>query len=224
MERKMRGITTKVTDLVSTPYSSRDIAAWETRTRDLLDEYCGEGSDPECCNSALTSRAHFLHSELSIRIGYHHALKNALRFAPANNRHWGWHALIDTPLLRLGLISLQRVFSLPLHDHPNAHGVLKVISGRVRVQQYRYDSNSGRDNTLVSLEQVSDHNLARGESSAFTPSFQNLHELESLSSRSILLSMMVNPYRPHERSWYYQVPFTQSGNKGLYNRIRRRQT
>ena len=222
MTRKMLGMTNNGADLIPVPYAFGDKADWETRISHLLDNYCGKDSDPQCCSSALTSGAHFLHGELSIRIRYHHALKEAFRFVPGENWQWGWHSLIDTPLLRLGLISLHGVFSIPLHDHPKAHGVLTVLSGQVRIRQYQFAPNTDLGNNLVSLEQVSDRVLAKGKSSAFTPSIRNLHELGSLSSRSVLLSMMVNPYKPYERSWYYQVPFTQSGNTGLYNRIRRR--
>jgi hypothetical protein len=141
---------------------------------------------------------------------------------PRERQPWGWYPLIDTPILRVGLISLYRFFSIPLHDHPNAYGVHKVVSGKMRIRQYQFAPDLDRHHTLVSLERVSDRVLVKGESSTFTPSFRNLHELESDSSRCVVLSMMVNPYRPQDRSWYYQVPLTQSGNKGLYNRIRKR--
>ena len=223
IKQEMQGMTNKGTDLLSMPYAFGDIANWETRISHLFDRYCRKDSDPQCCSSVLTSGAHYLHGELSIRISYHHALKEAFRFIPEENKRWGWHSLIHTPFLRLGLISLNPGFSVPLHDHPNTYGVLKVVSGRVRIRQYQFATNTGRDDNLVSLERVSDSVLVKGKSSAFTPSFQNLHELESLSYRTVALSMLVNPYRPQDRSWYYQVPYTLNRNTALYNRIRRRQ-
>jgi hypothetical protein len=219
---KMQGATTKETNFISVSSNSGYILDGETRIRNLFEKYCTRDSDPQCCSSALLRGAHVLHGELSIRVRYHRALERAFHFKPEDKRHWGWYPLIDTPFLRLGLIGLHRVFSIPLHDHPNAYGVVKVISGQVRAQQYQFAQITERDNTLVSLKRVSESVLSKGKSSVFTPSFRNLHDLESLSSRSVLLSMLVNPYRPQDRSWYFQVPHTLNGNMGLYNRIRRK--
>jgi len=221
MEEAMQGVT-EGTDSISVPFAGGEVAGWESWITDLFEDCCGRGSSQQCCSTALTRGAHRLHDELNIRRRYIDALKEASRFAPRDRLPWGWYPLIDTPILRVGLISLCRVFSIPLHDHPNAYGVQKTLSGKMRIRQYQFAPDSDRDRTLVSLERISDRVLIEGESSTFTPLFRNLHEMESGSSRCVVLSMMVNPYRSQDRSWYYQVPFTQSGNKGLYNRIKNR--
>lgn len=206
----------------SAPFALGEVIGWESWTSDLLENCCGRGSDQDYCNTALTAGIHRLHCELNTRRHYLGALKSASEFTPRKDQPWGWFPLIDTPILRVGLISLHRYYSIPLHDHPNAYGNQKVISGKVRVRQYQFPQDSDRHHTLVSLEKVSDSVLIKGESSIFTPSHRNLHELESSSSRCVLLSVMANPYNLQDRSWYYLIPFTQRENTGLYNRINKR--
>lgn len=216
----MQGVT-EGTDSIPVPFSNGEVTGWENWARDLLEDGHGRDSSQQCRSTELRRGAHRLHSELNIRRRYLDALKDAAQFVPRDRQSWGCYPLIDTPTLRVGLISLYRFFSIPLHDHPNTYGVQKVLSGKVRIRQYQFVPDSSRNRTLVSLERVSERILGKGESSIFTPSFRNLHELEPGSSRCVVLSMMMNPYRPHDSSWYYPVPFTQSGNKGLYNRIKK---
>ena len=217
MEGAMLGVTEGIDAIVG-----GEVKRWESWIRDLFEDCCVRESNRQCCNTALTRGAHRLHGELTVRRRYLDALRDASRFVPRDHQPWGWYPLIDTPVLRVGLICLHRFFSIPLHDHPNAYGAQKVLSGTVRIRQYQFIPDSDRQRTLVSLERVSDVVLVKEESLAFTPSFRNLHEMETDSPRCVVLSMVVNPYSPEDRSWYYQVPFTQSGNKGLYNRIKKR--
>jgi hypothetical protein len=213
---------TKGTDATARAFTISEVAGWEHRLRDVLKGFRGKDRDPQCGSSALKRAAQSLHDELNTHQGYLDALESAARFAPRERRPWGWHPLIDTPFLRVDLISLHRFFSIPLHDHPNAWGAQRIVSGKVRIRQYQFAPDADQRHTLVSLGQVADRVLVKGENATFTPSFGNLHELESISPRCVVLSMMVNPYRPQDGSLYYQVPFTLRGNTGLYNRIRKR--
>lgn len=212
----------KWADSITISFTSGRLTGWENWIRELLDKFCREGSDPLYCSAALERGVQRLHDELNARDLYLGVLEEASRFEPRDRQPWGWHPLIDTPLLQAGLISLHRFFPVPLHDHPNAWGAQQVVSGKVRIRQYQFTPDSNRQQTLVSLEQLSDRILIKGQNSAFTPSFRNLHELNSNNLHSVILSMMVNPYRQQDRSWYYQVPLSLHGNKGLYNRIRKR--
>ena len=202
------------------PLLGDELQAWEKKVKALVGGFCQGIKEPQCCVYKLKVFASRLHSELNIRHRYLDALENAHHFLPGSSRRWGWFELIDTPSLRVGLISLHRFSPIPVHDHPNTFGIQKIISGKARVRQYQLDANSNQDHSLISLEKVFDRVLIKGESSYFTPSLRNLHELESVSSQTVVLSLMANPYRPHERSWYYPVPMMGTGVTSLYNRVR----
>ena len=203
------------------PLLSDEVQAWENKIKALVEGFCQGIKEPQCCVYKLKESTFRLHSELNIRQRYLDTLEKAHHFVPGSSRKWGWFDLIDTPSLRVGLISLHRFFRIPVHDHPNTFCIQKIISGKVRVRQYQFAANSNQDHSLVSLEKVFDRVLIKGESSYFTPSLRNLHELESISSQTVILSLMANPYKPHERSWYFPLPMTQTGNISLYNRIRK---
>lgn len=213
---------TEGTDSFTIAFAGSELAGCEHWLGNVLQDCCGKDCEPQGCSSALKREAQRLYDELNTNCRYFDALESATRFSPRDRQPWGWHPLIDTPFLRVGLISLQRFFSIPLHDHPNAWGAQRVVSGEVRIRQYQFEPDADQRHTLVSLEQIADLVLIKGEISTFTPTLRNLHELESISPRCVMLSMMLNPYRPQDGSLYYQVPLTLRGNTGLYNRIRKR--
>ncbi len=204
------------------PVGATGLTSWENRIQEIFEIHFVNEKDHCLCSNALIKSAHEIHSELIIRLRYLDALRNALQFKPEDQQVWGWYPLMRSPLLRVGLLSLYRPFHIPLHDHPGSFGVHKVISGRARFRQYRLASDSESDRTLVYLEQESDQILSKTECLTFTPWSENLHDIQSISHRSVVLSLMGNPYDLKKRSWYYEVPFSRTGNKSLYTRVRQR--
>ena len=196
--------------------------SWENRIKEVFEIHFASEKDRNCCSKTLIKSAHEIHSELTVRLLYTDALRRALQFKPKDQQLWGWYPLMRSSLLRVGLLSLYRPFPIPLHDHPGSFGVHKVISGSARFRQYRLASDSESDLTLVSLEQESDQILSKTECLTFTTWSENLHDIQSISHRSVVLSLMGNPYDPKKRSWYYEVPFSRTGNKSLYTRVRQR--
>ena len=215
MERK-----TIRSDLSAVPFTDRELTGWEGMIRDFYREYSRKESNPNSRTSALTGVANRIHSELRNRRQYLIAVESASRFIPNSSRHWGWSILLDTPALRIGLISLHRSHPIPLHDHPGTHGVLKVISGSLRVQQYQLLPGSGHHHSIVSLQRISDSVLKKSECSTFSPSCQDIHALEADGCRCLLLDILLNPYKPEERSWYYPISLAEDGGEQLFSRIR----
>ena len=71
------------------------------------------------------------------------------------------------------------------------------------------------------LARTAAHELSAGESSCYFPERGNLHELASLSSRSVLLTMTIRPCLEQERSWYFPVNGFLPVEHGLFNRLRK---
>jgi hypothetical protein len=195
------------------------LLGWENKSQAFLNHGYSGSLDNQSGVDELHKLVREFQEELFSHDVYHAAVESASRFIPGNYRNWGWHPLIELSLLRIGLISTYRTVPIQLHDNPNSWGVQQVISGNIRVQQYQQSREIKQASTLISLEQVSDVTLTEGQQAIFTPSYCNLQKYESETDCSVILSILINPYHEQERSWYYLMPFTSNGNRGLYSRI-----
>ena len=199
-----------------------DTNNWEALISDRLDS-CGQNnSGSHQCGSILSKIACELHNKLNAFQKFQDAFMASNTSLPREHQPWRWYYLINTPLLQVGLITIYRFIPIPIHDHPGAYGVQRIISGKAHIRQYQHVSGIDPEQAIVSLKKVSDCKFAKDESATFTPLSGNLHKLESLTPRCILLSIMVHPYKPHDRSWYFPVALSSAGSERLYNRVRKR--
>lgn len=142
---------------------------------------------------------------------------------PSSVQPWGWYPLVETEALRLGLLVVHRFGRIPLHDHPGAHGAQCVISGRVRIQQFDEPPDSKLSGNLRSLKLAVDRELDEGGTASFAPDRRNIHGLEAVRPRAMLLSATVAPHRDARRAWFYPVPLRAPDRSSiLVNRVRRR--
>ena len=162
-----------------------------------------------------------LEQALTSRQDFQHAVLSASVCLPQQERPWRFLPLLDMPTLRAGVLTLFRFGPVPLHDHPGAYGMQRVLSGRVRVGCYEQGVVSEESERLVWLARTAAHELSAGESSCYFPERGNLHELVSLSSRSVLLTMTIRPCREQERSWYFPVNGFLPVEHGLFNRLKK---
>ena len=174
------------------------------------------------CNIVLQESITELYLNLMEYQKFHDTLDAANTCPPLENQPWNYHPLYNTSLLQVGLITLYRFIPIPLHDHPGAYGAQRVISGKVHIRQFHKPSDSEQKQSIVSLKTMTSHNLNKDESTTFQPDTANLHEMKSLSRHSILLSMMIHPCQPRERSWYFPMSFPAAGRERLYNRVKKR--
>ena len=174
------------------------------------------------CNSMLLQSIDELYLNLMEYQQFHDTIDAANSCSPLENQPWNYYPLSSTALLQVGLITLFRFIPIPLHDHPGAYGALRILSGKVHIQQYQHSTDTNQQQSIVSLKRVASHNLSRDGNAAFQPDTGNLHDIKSLSRHSVLLSMMIHPYQPQERSWYFPMHFPGMGKERLYNRVQRR--
>lgn len=111
---------------------------------------------------------------------------------------------------------------IPLHDHPGMNGIIKCITGRIRVTAY---SPMPQNRAYVLPADVSMRVAAADrqhlipcqklpdmESSAdsdrvltLTPDSGNIHEVESVSGTSAFVDILFPPYRDESHCHYYRV-------------------
>ena len=180
---------------------------------------CAETGSSIQCDAGLLVLLSELQEKLSAQTGYQQLLEEAYSCSASHKKPWQHQPLIEAPHLRVALLTVSRFSAIPLHDHPGACGLQKVLSGRVRVSHYDRESvleNSGR---VVWLNRKAVREYAEGESACYHWNSENLHEVTSLTSKSILLNMVVRPYDEKKRSWYFPVTDFLPKERNLYVRL-----
>lgn len=198
------------------------LEAWSAACRERIDEFeagfgTGVGDDP--WEAQLVGLARQLNRGIRHLAPYREALLRAETCQPST-RPSHFQALVETPGLRLGFLTLFRFSRVPIHDHPGALGVQVVLTGRARVQQYEQLVDERPRGRLARLERRADRLLGPDQGAAYTPKRLNIHELQASTPRCVLLNLVVRPPKPESRTWYFAVDAFGSGPRGLYARVR----
>jgi hypothetical protein len=120
---------------------------------------------------------------------------------------------------------------IPPHDHPGACGAQFVLSGKVRIRQYDFkdglsnpkDGLSNPKVRVVTLIQSLDKEIVRKGCSTYLDDHRNIHELESITPRTVILNLTVNRFQAEERSWYYPADLFNKSRERIYTRVTRTQ-
>ncbi len=126
---------------------------------------------------------------------------------------WGWNPFIDNVDNRVGLLTLNINNPIPIHDHPQAVGILVVIEGALGVSNYVLEgvTELGRSKS-AELRRVANRTFYPGQSAVITPAEQNIHALKSESESCVVLDILLQPYQEAQRTWY--LPVTEESTNG----------
>ncbi|KAL7296094.1 hypothetical protein TKK_0010643 [Trichogramma kaykai] len=107
------------------------------------------------------------------------------------------------PDFTLSVFLLKEGSTMPLHDHPQMHGLLKVICGTVSVKTYSLEDTRRHDNFhLGDYVQATIHEpvICDQDSNAMvlTPTDKNLHEITCLQGPAAFLDVLSPPYDSNE--------------------------
>ncbi|XP_047525757.1 2-aminoethanethiol dioxygenase [Pieris napi] len=137
--------------------------------------------------------------------------------------------------VNMSIFILKPGFKMPLHDHPHMHGLLKVISGAVRVRSFsEYPLKQAI--SIVDFKARAIHEAARlaqgihkrrrlfaeisqdhickedTETCILTPTVSNYHEIEALNTPAAFFDILAPPYDtfvegigPRRCRYYYVV-------------------
>lgn len=125
----------------------------------------------------------------------------------SGNRIWLWQRLIREEGILGGILNITSQQNVPLHDHPGATGILRVLTGNVEVWQfdlYIEDALPPGPEYVV-LRRVSHRLLRPGDAAVLLPDSGNIHALRATTPQCSMLDYFIPPYKRHRRSWYLQT-------------------
>ncbi|RWS30248.1 2-aminoethanethiol dioxygenase-like protein, partial [Leptotrombidium deliense] len=120
----------------------------------------------------------------------------------------------------IGIFVLMNGGVIPLHDHPDMFGIVKVIHGKIRVSSYSLlqDDSIAVPNKLLSRVKqwqrlipsrscaVSEVSCDEDATCLLTPDKANLHEIEAVGGVAAFVDVLAPPYEEGERECsYYEV-------------------
>ncbi|XP_052386500.1 2-aminoethanethiol dioxygenase-like [Carassius gibelio] len=131
--------------------------------------------------------------------------------------------IYETDTFSMGVFLLKTGASIPLHDHPGMHGMLKVIYGKVRISCFDrldkprdgasgahfspplvpFQSSSLRPAVLRSVGEYTEENGP----CVLSPQKDNIHQIDAVDGPTAFLDILSPPYDPDEGRdcHYYKV-------------------
>ncbi|XP_041865835.1 2-aminoethanethiol (cysteamine) dioxygenase b [Melanotaenia boesemani] len=119
--------------------------------------------------------------------------------------------ICETDQFSMGVFLLKSGASIPLHDHPGMHGVLKVLYGKVRISCFdRLERPGGSAQSAPPLPPAQLGTLRRSvlRSSAeyteesgpcvLSPDRDNLHQIDAVDGPTAFMDILAPPYDPDE--------------------------
>ncbi|XP_034537660.1 2-aminoethanethiol (cysteamine) dioxygenase b [Notolabrus celidotus] len=128
--------------------------------------------------------------------------------------------ICETDHFSMGVFLLKSGASIPLHDHPGMHGMLKVMYGKVRISCFdRLERPTGSPQEQPTLPPAQMGALRRsvlrctGEYTeesgpcVLTPDRDNLHQIDAVDGPTAFMDILAPPYDPDEGRdcHYYKV-------------------
>ncbi|KAM6997568.1 2-aminoethanethiol (cysteamine) dioxygenase b [Tautogolabrus adspersus] len=132
--------------------------------------------------------------------------------------------ICETDHFSMGVFLLKSGASIPLHDHPGMHGILKVMYGKVRISCFdRLERADGSPQAEPPLPPAQVGALRRsvlrcaGEYTeesgpcVLTPDRDNLHQIDAVDGPTAFMDILAPPYDPDEgRDCHYYKVLTDS--------------
>lgn len=134
-----------------------------------------------------------------------HALAYVRGVPPVTYMH-----ICETDQFSMGVFLLKAGASIPLHDHPGMHGMLKVMYGKVRITCFdRLDPPGPAqvDALRRSVLRSSDEYTEESGPCVLSPGRDNLHQIDAVDGPTAFLDILAPPYDPDDGRdcHYYRV-------------------
>ncbi|XP_022907609.2 2-aminoethanethiol dioxygenase-like [Onthophagus taurus] len=109
-------------------------------------------------------------------------------------------SLYEDDLITMGVFVLKDGMKLPLHDHPEMHGLIKVLTGKIKVKSFSIEEDPEflycKPPPIVLTAQKQPDILADSTSDVcvLRPKSKNIHEIESVDGPAAFFDILSPPY------------------------------
>lgn len=142
--------------------------------------------------------------------------------------------ICETDHFSMGVFLLKSGASIPLHDHPGMHGMLRVMYGKVRISCFdRLERPAGggslpaaapvgalRRSVLRSTGEYTEHSGP----CVLSPDRDNLHQIDAVDGPTAFMDILAPPYDPDDgRDCHYYRVLSEAEVRGTEQPERREQ-
>ncbi|XP_069362875.1 2-aminoethanethiol dioxygenase [Maniola hyperantus] len=150
-------------------------------------------------------------------LGFDQSLNDPATWNKPNKAPCTYIEVFQNSLVNMSIFVLKPGFKMPLHDHPHMHGLLKVISGEVRIRSFTeyplkeavssidFAARAKHEAVRIAqgfhkrrrfFAQISQDHVCTASSPTcvLTPTVSNYHEIEALSSPAAFFDILSPPY------------------------------
>ncbi|XP_058125635.1 2-aminoethanethiol dioxygenase [Anopheles ziemanni] len=122
--------------------------------------------------------------------------------------------VFENDCFAMSVFVLRENYTMPLHDHPRMHGLLRVVSGAVQICSYselaRRDADEllvgvgkGQRHVLVAAEPEKIISSSPGDCALLTPTERNFHEITAIGGPAAFFDILSPPYNTASQPQYY---------------------
>lgn len=118
--------------------------------------------------------------------------------------------IFENDTIRVNLNAIEPQRGLPLHDHPDSAGLTFIIQGQANIVQCNTATSAKHSNVSNSILTVAENKIfSSGEISCFTKDQHNIHSINAVSERCVMLVVHTNVRMTKKQSYF----FTENTNK-----------
>lgn len=114
----------------------------------------------------------------------------------------------------MSVFVLRENYTMPLHDHPRMHGLLRVVSGAVQICSFSElarretaeewaEGGAGQRHVLVAAEPEKIISSSLGDCAMLTPTERNFHEITAIGGPAAFFDILSPPYNIASQPQYY---------------------
>ena len=111
--------------------------------------------------------------------------------------------LFENDTIRVNLNAIEPERGLPLHDHPDSAGLTYIIQGQANIIQCDACTNKQAGSPQSSLSVTKNKTFSAGQISCFTKDKHNIHAINAISERCVMLVVHTNTAMTEKQSFYF---------------------
>jgi hypothetical protein len=210
----LTSLATVLTPRAVTATTRADISLSWTDYLDEMKQLASAYADKAITQGDMAARGMQLLQQLDIADNEFQAAVHASY--ESGNRFWLWQRLTKESDIKGGILNIGQDHDVPLHDHPGATGMIRVLTGEVEVWQFDRSITATATKTAgrTVLERVTHRVMHAGDIAILSPDRGNIHALRALSKACSMLDYFIPPYERSDRTWYQPV------DDGWYDKTR----